>query len=298
LEVFKTLEVSKIKNTMHSTKQTSTELRKPGIPDILELRKNEIEYWRVLYRRIPGSALSPGVRETVPFCTFSMPGINILAFNRVLIRPGNDNPGIDPASCLDGIIRYYRASAVPRFFLQLIDPVDSPAFRDKLHEKGFLHYNDWTRLSRPAELPPGETRGYLTIKRIDEKMAGAYGEIIVRSFDFPDVLIPHFSSTVGLPGFHHYLVYDNNEAIAAGALFIRNGYASMAIAGTLPEHRGKGAQQELLRERILQARNAGCRWITAETSRESPEKKVVSFRNMLRSGFRITNYRPNFIFYP
>jgi GNAT superfamily N-acetyltransferase len=110
--------------------------------------------------------------------------------------------------------------------------------------------------------------------------------------------MPLFSATVGYKGYCHYLVYEGNNPIAGGALFVRNQYASMAIAGTLPEHRSKGAQGELLRERILQARAEGCRWVTVETSRETAEKKVASFRNMKRFGFNITYHRPNFIYYP
>lgn len=281
---------------MQSTQQLSNKTGKPRARDIREFRKNEIEYWRALYREIPGSDLVPVFSKKGPFCAFKMPGIDILAFNRVLVLP--DDLKNDPASYLDEVVRFYRSSAIPRFFLQLPGPTDTPDFRTMLYEIGFRHYNDWTRVSRPANIPVDISGSHLKIERIGEKRAATYAETIVRSFDFPESLIPHFSSTVGSRGFSQYLVFENDVVIAAGALFIRKGYASMAIAGTLPDHRGKGAQQKLLSTRILHALDAGCRWITAETSRESPEKKVVSFRNMVRSGFSIACHRPNFIFYP
>jgi hypothetical protein len=281
---------------MPSIDQTLKKNARTTSRDIHEFRRNEIEYWRALYSEVPGSKLTPGILEAGPYLAFKMPGINILAYNRVLVNAGNHQG--DPGAFLDDLIRYYRSSSIPRFFLQLTNTHDTPQYREILYNKGFMNYNDWTRLSRPASLPVPQSTGRLRIVRIDKSSARQYARIIVQSFDFPDTLIPHFVSTVGHPGFFHYLVYDGNKAIAAGALFVRGVYASMAIAGTLPEHRGKGAQGELLRERILKARLEGCRWITVETSRETVENKVASFRNMIRYGFSITYHRPNFIFYP
>jgi GNAT superfamily N-acetyltransferase len=281
---------------MPSIDQTLKKIDSATTRDILEFRRNEIEYWRALYREIPGSMLTPGILHAGPFYAFKMPEINILAYNRVLVDP--DNRNTDPSEYLDRIIYFYRRSSIPRFFLQLTDALDTPAFREALYNKGFMHYNEWTRLSRPASLPVRKSTGRLRTVSIGKSSARQYARIIVQSFDFPDALIPHFVSTVGYPGFFHYLVYEKNKAIAAGALFTRGGYASIAIAGTLPEHRGKGAQGELLRERILKARSEGCRWITVETSRETVENKVASYRNMIRYGFSIAYHRPNFIFYP
>jgi GNAT superfamily N-acetyltransferase len=281
---------------MPTIDQTLKKIARATTRDIHEFRRNEIEYWRALYSEVPGSKLTPGILETGPYFAFKMPGINILAYNRVLVNAGNHED--DAQTILDKLIHFYRSSSIPRFFLQLTDEHDTPQYREVLNKKGFMHYNDWTRLSRPASLPVPQSTGRLRTVRIDRNSARQYARIIVQSFDFPDPLIPHFVSTVGYPGFFHYLVYEGNKAIAAGALFVRGAYASMAIAGTLPEHRGKGAQGELLRERILRARSEGCRWITVETSRETVENKVASFRNMIRYGFSITYHRPNFIFYP
>ena len=278
-----------------STDQTFEKNNICSFRDILEFRNNEIEYWGKLYHPVPGSGLVPEVWEAGPLVAFKMPGIDILAFNRVLFRNG-PLPG-DPGTLLDSIIQYYRSSGVPRFFLQMNDDIITPRLREAMAERGFEHYNDWTRLARPVTDFRDETAGTLTAMMIGREQAGLFSEIISGAFSFPEELGLHFSSCVGHPLFRHYLVQEKNRPLAAGALFIRGRYASLAIAGTLPEHRGKGAQGVLVRARIRQARDEGCRWITVETARETQDKKVSSYGNMLRFGFHNISHRQSHIYY-
>ena len=147
------------------------------------------------------------------------------------------------------------------------------AFQDNLLEmlqkKGFRHHNNWAKLYRFADKPLPEVKTELEFVPVDTNHADIYGQIIFLSFNWQDSrLADLLASSVGQPGYHHYLVTLDNKAIAAGALHVKNEYASMALAGTLPAFRGMGAQSLLLRGRIEKARELGCEYMISETAEE------------------------------
>jgi GNAT superfamily N-acetyltransferase len=262
--------------------------------DLYELEKNEMDYWASVYQAHEGSPLVPEVRRFGPFQAFKIPGVDILAFNRVL-TDSHDPQEIQAR--LEGVIHFYRVSSIPRFFIQLNDAANRTAYHHILSKKGFIHYNDWTRFYRSTRILPEYAEDGLEVVRVEDEQAEMYAETLVESFDFPSSLKNHFAGLARQPGYRLYLVLLEKDPIAAGALFIRGHYASLAMAGTRPEHRGRGAQGALLRRRLEDARKHGCDLVTVETSRESREKPVASYRNMVRFGFQIVYHRPNFIFY-
>jgi len=50
-----------------------------------------------------------------------------------------------------------------------------------------------------------------------------------------------------------------------------------------------------LARRIAEARAAGCRWLSIETSEERPGHPSPSYRNVIRAGFSVAYIRPNHI---
>ena len=95
---------------------------------------------------------------------------------------------------------------------------------------------------------------------------------------------------------HPLLALDQDRPIAAAALHLSGEYASMAFAGTLPEHRGKGAPTTLLAHSMRLAREAGCRYVISETAEQKADQSVVSYRNMIRMGFEEVYLRKNYLF--
>lgn len=68
---------------------------------------------------------------------------------------------------------------------------------------------------------------------------------------------------------------------AAGALAVVDGIGRLANACTLPEHRGRGLQTQLLHARIRQAADEGLTLVVSDARPGS-----VSLRNMARAGLR------------
>jgi len=71
----------------------------------------------------------------------------------------------------------------------------------------------------------------------------------------------------------------------AAGVFIDEGVGYLGFAATLPEHRGKGGQNELLAERIEHARASGCDVVVTETGELRDDLPSNSYRNILRAGF-------------
>jgi GNAT superfamily N-acetyltransferase len=84
------------------------------------------------------------------------------------------------------------------------------------------------------------------------------------------------------------LVLEVERRRAAGAILTtRDGVGYLAMAGTLPEFRGRGFQQALIAARIAAAAEAGCELIVA-----TAEFGSVSQRNIERGGLRTAYTKP------
>ncbi len=79
------------------------------------------------------------------------------------------------------------------------------------------------------------------------------------------------------------------------ALFVSEGVGYIGFAATLPEHRGKGAQNALLAERIDHAREMGCDVVVTETGERRDDLPSNSYRNILRAGFTEVAVRANWL---
>ena len=255
------------------------------------LEFSEATYWSKLYSN--RSSLKAFGSTIAGSFAGALPELDILAMNRVI------GLGLDRRVTMrdiEDIIFFYKRTGSKRFFIQL-SPYAHISLSELLQKKGFRHHNNWVKLLRQAEIPLPEVAGNCNVVPIGASEGESYGRIIHDSFDWNDDRLAELLSTsVGLPGYRHYLVKLGDKPIAAGAMHIMNDYASMAFAGTLPEYRGAGAQSLLLHTRISEAVQAGCKFIVSETGEEQADKPVASYRNMRRFGFEIAYLRQNWIF--
>lgn len=89
-----------------------------------------------------------------------------------------------------------------------------------------------------------------------------------------------------IEGTRCYLVWLGEEPVAGGAMVVRDDVAHLLGDVTLPAHRGRGAQSELVRHRVREAALAGCRLITAGV-----RPGGGSQRNFERHGFLVAYTR-------
>jgi hypothetical protein len=111
----------------------------------------------------------------------------------------------------------------------------------------------------------------------------------------PVDLKPMLAGTVGRPGWHQYIAFDDDLPAAVAALYVRNEVGWLGVAATLAEYRRRGAQGALMARRICDGGKLGCEWLITETGQERPDKPNPSFHNMLRTGFKVAYDRPNYM---
>lgn len=73
--------------------------------------------------------------------------------------------------------------------------------------------------------------------------------------------------------------------VSFGSMLIDDRVAHVGLDATVPDSRGRGCNQVLLRKRILAAIDAGCHTIFAELGEGAWEGLAVAGRNLLRAGF-------------
>lgn len=257
------------------------------------LEQSEAAYWSKLYTARSGLPAATLAVNGATACV--LPGVDILAKNRVI---GWGWTGRESAEDIRRLITFYRTHGCRRFFLQLSPLVpQADELTRLLEQNGFRRYNQWSKLWRPitGDLPPVYTP--LAVNVIGREQADIYGQIIRQSFDWNDDRLTAFlASSVGRPGYRHYLVTDGSRYIAAAALHLHDVYASMAFAATLPDCRGRGAQSLLIHQRMVDAAAAGARYLVAETAVDRPERPAPSFRNLRKFGFELAYERDNWIY--
>lgn len=262
-----------------------------GRPFWQGIERNEMEYWRALYRDKEAAARHFSMFSGAAAC--SMPSVDILAFNRVLGL--GQGEAVHPRQ-MEAIIGYYRRRGVSRFFAPLSPtalPSDAGAI---LESAGFEKYNAWAKLVRDLSRPVPEVDTELEIIDATPGWSGAFSEVLQECFRWPPAVGHAFGETIGKPGYQHYLALAGGRLAAVAALYARPPFASMAIAATLPEFRGMGAQSALLARRMETARQLGCRYAVVETAAEQPGKIVQSYRNVQRLGFQLAYLRPNYLY--
>jgi len=153
-----------------------------------------------------------------------------------------------------------------------------------LHERGLEPGWGWMSFRRGLDVP--ETRA--TPLRPDEvrspEQAAEFARIVRIGYDLPEATEAALSR-VTESGWRCWLALDGDEPASAAGMFVSEGAAYLGFAATLPEHRGEGAQNVLLAERIRVAGELGCDVVLSETGELREDRPSSSYRNLLRTGF-------------
>jgi GNAT superfamily N-acetyltransferase len=214
------------------------------------------------------------------------PKTDMLAVNRAWL-PGNQ--GSVSSDAIATITDYARSRGLSRLLLHLPDWARGPG----LTTDGWESVTPQIRFYQAAG--PRSFTSRLRIVAVGPEDGELFGEIAARGNEAPPFMSDGFNSTVGQPGWRHYLAFDGSTPVSAAAVRFHRAVAWCGFAGTLPEHRGKGAQRALLARRIHDAAAAGCSWVTCESLPDGPNAPSFSRANMVATGFIPAYERPSYI---
>jgi len=218
--------------------------------------------------------------------------LDVLALNRVL---GLGLTGRPSDAGLAQMVETVETIGSARFFVQVAPTEWSADVASRLMGLGLRHHNNWIRLTRELVHLPVAPAGDLAVQLIGPKQADVFSRIVAAAYGHPPEVAPLTGCVIGRPGWRHYLAYEDDEAIAAGAMFVAGEAAWLGFAATAAERRGRGAQTALVVRRLEDAAADGCKWVSVETAEQTPEREAPSFRNLSRLGFTVAYTRPNYV---
>ncbi len=222
---------------------------------------------------------------------------DILAFNRAV----NINSG--DQLYLEDIIDFYKSKKIPRFFLQINPLYLNEELEKQLENLGFKYYNNWVKLHRDNS-PVKEVKSELIIEQSGNGSIRIFSDIIIKSFEWDPELSGFFSDYVlnsklfdGKSGWIFYIGYYKDKPASVASLYIENETGWLGFAATLKDYRKLGGQHALVRQRLVDGINNGCKNFVVETAENLPDKRSQSYLNLIDMGFELAYLRPNYIFY-
>lgn len=194
---------------------------------------------------------------------------------------------------VDAIVDLYENVGIARYFIHLHPAAQPNEIADWLAARGLEEARAWMKFARGREAPP-EVDTDLEIRAARPQDADAFGRIEADAFDLGAAGAPWLARIIGRPGWHVYMSFDGDQPAGAGALYVRDGIGWCDWGATAPAFRGRRSQSALLRRRILDALDLGCRLIGTETGEEVPGDPQVSYKNIVKMGFAPDYLRKNF----
>ena len=194
---------------------------------------------------------------------------------------------------LDEIDAFFR-DAGARYAIGL-SPSAAPDLRARLEARGFEAGYAWMKFRRGVAEQPPPVETELRVEEIGAEHGPAFGSVVARAYGLPDAAAEWLGAAAAAPGFRLFLAWAGDEPAGTGALFIGDGIGWLGLAGTLPEHRRKGAQGALLAARFRAAAAAGLGELATETGERIPDRPSSSYRNLLRFGFAEQYVRANYL---
>jgi hypothetical protein len=202
---------------------------------------------------------------------------------------------------VDEILGFYRAHGIGEATLQLrteslpADWAEICAARGIEDSGGRI-----IKLARPIDTATPAVRNGLDVAPVTEADAREWSAVILDAFGFPlEGQIEMLMATVNGERYRPYAVWasdpgtDNRRIVAGGNLYLDGEVAGLNTGATSAAFRRRGAQSSLIAARIAAAREAGCRWVVAETAWLDETPQHASLNNLRRAGFKPYYIRPN-----
>lgn len=194
---------------------------------------------------------------------------------------------------IDAVVDLYAKARAARYFVH-VHPQSRPSeIGDWLMSRGLEQTRSWMKFRRGREAPP-EVTTTLVIRAAAAEDAESFGRIVADAFDLGTAGAPLLACLVGRPDWHIYMSFDRDKPAGASALYVKHGIGWLDWAATAPAYRGRGSQSALMRQRILDALDLGCRSIVTATGEEVPGDPQISYKNILKMGFEPAYLRKNY----
>lgn len=260
----------------------------PATLDAVERR-----FWHDIWESMPAEAAAEHGVELRRFgpvqasITRALPDFGML--NLIL---GAAEPGAVSGGHLAEAVAWVGSRGVIPYVPVTPGLAESEAAEAWLAANGFASGYAWMKFVRDAHPPRfPEPEGVEVVRVSGEEEP--FGMIAASGFGLPAWTAGFFAGLPGNRGWRCYVARVDGVTQACGAMLVQGGVAELGIGATLEGGRRRGCQLALLRRRILDAAEAGCRLLFVETGARAEDRPAGSYRNILRAGFEEAYLRPN-----
>jgi GNAT superfamily N-acetyltransferase len=170
------------------------------------------------------------------------------------------------------------------FYVAVAPAAEPPELPRWLEERGLEPGWGWMAFRRGVDGPETRPTDLRLVEVETPEQRAAFAHVVRIGYGLPEALEPVLTR-VPETGWLCWLALDGDVGASAAGMFVAEGAAYLGFAATLPEHRGKGAQNALLAARIRRARELGCDLVLSETGERRDGLPSNSYRNLLRNGF-------------
>lgn len=194
--------------------------------------------------------------------------------------------GANEVKFVDAMIRFFDVHEMS-FRFDIIPGDCDENLLNKLSERGFAQTGfHAVTYGTPLRELPAFADG-VKVRRLGDEEFDLYADLYVKSFGMPEWTKGGVALNNRLlnqePGRTFYVAEVDGTPAAVANLAIHEGIANLAVAGTLPEFRGRGCQIALLQQRMFDAgQKEFCNLVVAQAAYLSS-----SMRNMQRAGLQV-----------
>jgi GNAT superfamily N-acetyltransferase len=201
------------------------------------------------------------------------------AFNTV---KGITNEELD---YINSIINFYRERD-RKIQFEIVPSLVNAKFLKFLSDQGLYQYGFHTSTYIVPRIFDDKLPEHIRIQELNEDQFETYALIHCRGTGLPDDGITPVAANNKVlfdrAGWKFYIAFVHGEPAAVAVMYSKDGIASLTFAATLPDYRGTGLHQFLLKRRITEAKRNNCRLVVGQCNFLSQ-----SHRNMERIGMKI-----------
>lgn len=258
------------------------------------LDRVERRFWRDIWESVPAELAADKDIEIGDFGPVQATVVSALGgvgmMNLVL---GATEPGALADGHLAAAVEWASARGVAGYVPVSPDQPETAAAERWLEANGFAKAYAWMKFARDAHPPRFKVTGDVEVVEVTAADQEPFGMIAATGFGLPAWAAAFFARLPELEDWRCYVARVDERAQACAAMLVQGEIAEFGIAATLEPARGRGCQLALLRQRILDAAEAGCRTLFVETGERVPDRPSASYKNILRAGFEEVYLRPN-----
>ncbi len=146
-------------------------------------------------------------------------------------------------------------------------------------EYEFFWGRELTDAFEDVQIPDGAS-----VEQLSSEEKSLFGETLNVGFGLaPEHVRGHvFASSLGKPGWLHYLARVDGQPACASVLYVTGDVAQLFVTTTVPAYRSRGLQTYMIRRRLLEGSKQGCNLAICQTVVDNS-----SPRNMARQGFQM-----------